>query len=291
MDTSLALQARIRAARSFDPARYLKFDVDGACIGYVRRDLAEHLRRFKNVFVLAESNVAFRPEVDTPADRSVAMASVARGLEAQGLLSRWRDETYDIRGADDSAGLFKLERAAVRFFGFIAQAVHVNGLVAQGRAMSMWIARRSADKAIDPGMLDNMVGGGVASGLSIRETLMKEAWEEAGIPAEIAATAHSVGSLCIRREVPDGLHSEIIHVHDLFLPPDFAPVNQDGEVAELHLSTLADVLCEIQDGARYTVDATLVALDCLVRHGTLDERWASAIHAPLPLTSSPGSTL
>jgi len=73
-------------------------------------------------------------------------------LEAQGLLLSWRDETYDGR-AGDGTGLFKLERAAARFFGFDAQAVHVNGLVAKGGAMSMWIARRSADEAIDPGLV------------------------------------------------------------------------------------------------------------------------------------------
>jgi len=284
----MALQERIRAARSFDPSRFLTFDVNGASIGYVRRDLAEHLRRFTNVLVVAESTVAFRQEVDSPVDRSAAMASIARDLEAQGLLSGWRDETYDIGRAGDGTGLFKLERAAVRFFGFIAQAVHVNGLVSESRTMSMWIARRSADKAIDPGMLDNMVGGGLASGLSIRETLLKEAWEEAGIPAEMATTARSAGSLRIWREVPEGLHSEIIHVHDLLLPPDFVPTNQDGEVAELRLSPLADVLREIEGVAGYTVDAALVTMDCLVRHGALDKRWASAIHAPM--ASSPNST-
>jgi 8-oxo-dGTP pyrophosphatase MutT (NUDIX family) len=289
MDTYTALEARIRAARSFDPARFLIFDVNGASVGYVRRDLVKHLRRFADILVVAESTVAFRQEVDSPAERSAAMASIARALEAQGLLSSWRDETYDIGTADDGTGLFKMERAAVRFFGFDAQAVHVNGLVAEGGSMSMWIARRSADKAIDPGMLDNMVGGGLASGLSVRETLAKEAWEEAGIPAELAATARHAGSLRIRREVPEGLHSEIIHVHDLFLPADFVPANQDGEVAELRLSPLGDVLCEISGGADYTVDAALVAIDCLVRHGRLDGHWASAIHAPL--ASSPRSTL
>ena len=43
----------------------------------------------------------------------------------------------------------------------------------------MWIARRSPAKAIDPGMLDNLVGGGVAAGQTITTTLIKEAWEEA----------------------------------------------------------------------------------------------------------------
>ncbi len=282
LDSRMTLQERIQAARSFDPARFLSFDVNGLSIGYVRRDLAEHLRRFPDVLVVGDRAVAFKREVDSAADRSSAMANVARALEALGLLSRWRDEIYDIVGASAGVCLFRMERAAVRFFGFMAQAVHVNGLVADGPNISMWIARRSADKAIDPGMLDNMVGGGLASGLSIGETLVKEAWEEAGIPAEIAATAQSAGSVRILREVPEGLHSEIIHIHDLFLPADFVPTNQDGEVAEQRLSPLPDVRREIEGDARYTVDAALVAMDCLVRHGVLDTHWASAIRAPLP---------
>ena len=95
--------------------------------------------------------MAFRQEVDSPADSSAAMASIARALEAQGLLSSWRDETYDIGRAADGTGLFKLERAAVRFFGFDAQAVHVDGLVAEGGIMSMWVAWRMPTKRSTPG--------------------------------------------------------------------------------------------------------------------------------------------
>ncbi len=43
----------------------------------------------------------------------------------------------------------------------------------------MWIARRSPTKPIDPGMLDNLVGGGLAAGLTVAQTLVKEGWEEA----------------------------------------------------------------------------------------------------------------
>jgi 8-oxo-dGTP pyrophosphatase MutT (NUDIX family) len=157
----------------------------------------------------------------------------------------------------------------------------VNGLVGAGTGRrSMWIARRSDDKAIDPGMLDNLVGGGLASGLTIRETLVKEAWEEAGIPARIAAAARHEGSLQIVREVAEGLHAETIHLHDLVLPAEFTPQNQDGEVAEVRLLSFEEAADQIAGDARFTVDAALVAMDCLARHGALDPRWPAAIRAP-----------
>ena len=47
--------------------------------------------------------------------------------------------------------VFELERAAARYFGVHTYAAHVNGLVRGERRRRMWLARRSATKAIDPG--------------------------------------------------------------------------------------------------------------------------------------------
>jgi 8-oxo-dGTP pyrophosphatase MutT (NUDIX family) len=134
----------------------------------------------------------------------------------------------------------------------------------------MWIARRSGTKPIDPGMLDNLVGGGVAAGTSVAATVVKEAWEEAGIPAALSAHARAAGSVGILRMQPDGLHRETIHVHDLELPSAFAPVNQDGEVAGYRLvdvDTLVTVLGNAEGPDVMTADASLVAVDWLLRRG------------------------
>lgn len=257
---------RIRAARAFDRSRFVPFVADGRVLGHVRRDHLQWLRRFDDVFVTGGHAVSFRPELATPRARSEAMAYVARELSAAGRLSPWRGETYAIGCAADGPGAFELERCAVRFFGFRARAVHVNGLTdLQGRR-HMWIARRSPTKAIDPGMLDNMVGGGIASGSSVEATLLKEAWEEAGIEASSAARrARAAGVLEVLREVPEGLHAETIYVYDLTLPEAFVPVNQDGEVAQFRCLALEEVAAELESDAPYTVDAGLVALDCLER--------------------------
>jgi 8-oxo-dGTP pyrophosphatase MutT (NUDIX family) len=260
---------RLSAARSFDASRFIPFVADGRVLGHVRRDHAERLRRFGDILTIGESEMGFCPALDAHSTRSDAMARIARDLAAEGRLSAWRAETYDIVAEDGGASAFVLERCAVRFFGFTARAVHVNGLTRANGRPAMWIARRSARKAIDPGLLDNMVGGGLASGLSIEATLVKEAWEEAGIGQGLARSARAANTLRVLREVPDGLHAEIIHVYDLDLPEHFEPVNQDGEVAEFRRLALDEVARELEGDAAYTVDAALVAIECLERHGML----------------------
>jgi hypothetical protein len=54
-------------------------------------------------------------------------------------------------------------------------------------------------------------------------------------------------------------------VYDLDLPPDFLPVNQDGEVSEFTLVSFAEVRRLIEETDELAADAALVALDCLNR--------------------------
>jgi len=256
-----------RAARSFVPARFLPFELDGQVIGHVRRDLCPHLAPFGDVLEVEADRVTLVASLaDAPA-RTRAMRAVAEGLARANLLTRWRNETYDIGPAFGRPPQFAIERAAVRFFGFQSYAVHVNGLTWAGDLASMWIARRSPDKPIDPGCHDNLVGGGLASGHSIAGTVAKEAWEEAGVDAALAATARASGAIRVVREVSEGLHRQIIFVHDLRLPDGFVPVNQDGEVAGFRRLPIDRVVAELEAGAPYTIDAAVVIVHWLVRQG------------------------
>ena len=74
----------------------------------------------------------------------------------------------------------------------------MNGYVRTGPRpadVKMWVARRSATKPTYPGMLDNMVAGGLGFGHSPRYTVLKESMEEATIPIEIAKNAIPVGTI------------------------------------------------------------------------------------------------
>jgi 8-oxo-dGTP pyrophosphatase MutT (NUDIX family) len=261
------------ARRLASPAvAFVDFVVDGHRVGAITAARAGRLAAFDDVFRRERDRLVLVPRLDTPASRDDALARVARALADEGALSAWRDERYDVAPPGGGPLLFRLERAAARHFGIATRAVHVNGLVRSTHGTAMWLARRSASKAIDPGRLDNLVGGGIASGMGIADTLVKEADEEAGIDAALASCATPARDLRVHRLEPDGLQDEILHAHDLWLPDGFRPLNRDGEVAGYRLVPLGELpaLLAQDDGPdALTVDASLVALDALLRLGTI----------------------
>lgn len=268
-----ALHARLAAALAPPATPLVRLEADGALMGELTPPRAERLAAFRDVFDAVDGRIVFAPACASFEARTAALARVARTLADEGALTAWRDERYEIRSAPGRPPAFLLERAAARYFGVATAAVHVNGLVDPGPGASMWIARRSPAKAIDPGMLDNLVGGGLAAGATVRDTLAKEAWEEAGIDAEAASRAEAAGTLHVRRLQPDGLQRETIHAFDLWLPPDFVPANRDGEAVEHRLVPLArvpELLARSEGADVMTADASLVALDALIRLGAID---------------------
>jgi 8-oxo-dGTP pyrophosphatase MutT (NUDIX family) len=247
------------------------------------------LARWPDVFGIADDSVTLAACFNTVDLRSAALASVIGALAADGRIPGWRNETYAIRNAFDAPPLAYIERAASRFFGTMTYAVHLNGVVeyahgqapsgaAPGGAPQLWIARRSDTKATDPGMLDNVVAGGIGWGFGIAETIVKECWEEAGIPAQIAASAVAGRTAHVLQSLPEGTQAEQIFIYDLALPADFAPRNQDGEVGEHRLARIDEVARWIEEGA-LTVDASLATLDCLLRRRWIDEEACEGIDA------------
>ncbi|MFO1414381.1 MAG: DUF4743 domain-containing protein [Burkholderiales bacterium] len=282
-DTALsALHARLAAALAPPRQALVPLLTGGSVVGALTPARVDRVARWERIFRVNNGAVEFVPDLADEPARTAAMAGVARTLADEGALSPWRDERYAVAAGDGAPVLFRLERAAARYFGVHTVAVHVNGLVRAAGGRRMWLARRSPTKAIDPSQLDNLVGGGVAADTDVPRTLVKEAWEEAGIDAALARTAQPCGTVGIRRQQPDGLQWETIHVHDLWLPASFVPSNQDGEAVEHRCVVLpeAAVLAAHRDGPDLvTADASLVILDCLLRHGLVPEtsRW----HAPL----------
>jgi 8-oxo-dGTP pyrophosphatase MutT (NUDIX family) len=227
---------------TFRAELYVPLTLGGKRIGWLRPELAARLGSWKQTFSASADRVSLlKPENLTP---------IAEQLAEEGFIPGWRNERYRIADA------FEIERAAARPFGLTTQAVHLNGIAGQ----RMWLARRSPSKQIDPGMLDNLVAGGVGCGFSVLDTLIKEAWEEAGIPAQLARKAVASATVSVLREVPEGVQSETVSIYDLELPEDFQPRNQDGEVSEFRLLTFSAVEDEV-----LTYEAALVARHYLQR--------------------------
>ena len=269
------IEARLGALLAPPTDTLVPLRVDGQRIGFLTPERAQRLARF-DVFRRRADALEIACE---RRERDGAMAEVARTLAAEGALSAWRDERYAVRTQFDASPLFEIERAAARYLGIRTYAAHVNGLVRASDGIRMWLARRSATKAIDPGMLDNLVGGGIAAGTTIVDTVVKESWEEAGIPAATARQATQTAELTVFRQQRDGIQHETIYAHDLWLPPDWAPENQDGEAVEHRLVTLAaaaGIIANETPPDVMTADASLVTLDCLVRLGAIAPRGSFA---------------
>ena len=205
------------------------------------------------------------------AERSAFFASANRQLQQAGLVKAWRDETYPVLAASGQGPLLAtLERAASRFWGTLTFGAHCNGYLAgpDGRPSHLWIARRAFDKAVDPGLLDNLIGGGVRFGQTPAAAVLREGWEEAGLRADQMQALRPGRRFTVLRDVPEGLQHEQVSVYDLALPAGLQPQNQDGEVHSLTLMPMEQALAHAAAGDM-TVDATLATLDFALRHRLL----------------------
>ncbi|MCY7387667.1 MAG: DUF4743 domain-containing protein [Burkholderiales bacterium] len=281
------LDAFVQTACAFDPTdSLLPFTVQGVLAGWMKRSFAERLTEWPEFFSVRQRGVGMLGDFETPLHRSVAIAEVVESLATETVINGWRGELVTVAETFYSPPLFHIERAASRYFGLTMYASHLNGLTMRHGEMHMWIAQRADAKAVDPGKLDNLAAGRIARGMSPFETLVKESFEEAGIPPELAKTSISTGAVRCKREVEEGLHHEIMFVHDLILPETFTPQNQDGEVSGFQCVPVAEMMARLEKNPdEFTVDAALVVLDCLIRRGYINPNrkdYLEIIHALRP---------
>jgi 8-oxo-dGTP pyrophosphatase MutT (NUDIX family) len=257
----------IREAQRFDPAAHVSLLCGGARIGWLRKANAQRLMAWPDIFKRDAGGVRIAEHLASVDARTEALNGVTHELHEQGAITGWRDERYAVVTSFDAPPLFTIERAAARYLGVTTFAAHANGYCGEGAACEMWLARRADTKPIDPGMLDNLVGGGMSAGVAPLETIVREAREEAGIAEPFARKALATGTVQLLREVPEGVQSEHIFVFELELPRDFSPHNEDGEVAEFRRLPLAGVVALLEGTAAITLDASLVMLKFLERQG------------------------
>jgi 8-oxo-dGTP pyrophosphatase MutT (NUDIX family) len=260
---------RIATCRRWDPAAYRPLVIDGRTLGRVGYAFARRLAGYPEVFAVGEDAVAFAPGLDDFDSRSQAVAGVLLDLKAQGEIPLWRGEAYPVLPRWGAAPVLKIERAATPLLGIRSFGVHLNGLVRDAGGLKMWVGKRAADKETAPGKLDHIVAGGQPFGLGVRENLIKEAWEEAGIPAELAARAVPTGAISYRCERPEGLRDDVAFCYDLELPADFVPENTDGEVESFALWPIEEVLARIRAGEDFKFNVNLVVIDLAIRHGLI----------------------
>ena len=261
---------RIAECNAHDLSGFLPFCIGVARPGWVKPGFARRLEAFPETFAVDGGGVRTVPALDGFEARTEAVEPVLRALSDAGAIGRWRDEAYPVGGGLAGPHLMLMDRSAIPYFGIRAHGVHVNGYVRDGSRFLMWIGRRARDKATYPGMLDNFVAGGQPAGIGLMENVIKEAGEEAGVPADLAATARPVGAVSYCQETAEGLKPDVMYCYDLELPSDFVPEPRDGEIEEFHLWPVERVMETVADSAEFKFNCNLVCIDFFIRHGLID---------------------
>lgn len=265
----MSLLDRLADCAQFTPEAYRPFVVAGQSLGRVGHDFATALAAFPDVFTATFDAVTLNDDLTTPETRTEAVATVLDALRAQGLIPGWRGEPYPVSTGFYDPPLLTIERAAAVKFGTMAYGVNLNAYVQKEDGIYMWIARRSDQKPVAPGKLDHAVAGGQPTGISVHENLIKECWEEAGIPAELARQSTPVGTISYLTEREGGLRHSLFFNFDLELSDGFQPRNTDGEVQSFALWPMHDVIDRMRDTEDFKFDVPIAILEFAIRHSII----------------------
>lgn len=256
-----ALRERLqqRAVRA-TPDDWLAVVIAAAEIGIASPDIASFLASAMRRFVLTDYRLVLDDDGMSVGQRSELLAEASQRLRDEGLLAGWRNELLDVRTSLATPAVAVIERAACRALGLPTFAVHLNAFTADGALM---VAQRAADKAVDPGRWDNLVGGMMPAGESEMDALRREAHEEAGLDLALLPVQR-IGEIPIARPIPEGWMVETISAYTTTLPAAIDLANQDGEVAQIRARSIDDVL-EAIERDEFTLEAALVTVEAL-RH-------------------------
>lgn len=254
-----ALAALRTRARESPPSDYLTLRCGAQHLGYLPSQHAKWLADTLEHCAFQQNALVWNAQHASPVRRSAELQAALLRLRDLGRVAGWRNEYFCYWSQADTGpephqpAWVRVERAGFRFLGMMSHAVHINGFTPDGR---MWCGQRSAGKATDPGMWDNVTAGGLSAGETLSGCARRELWEEAGYRLEVLQQLIPAGRVRISRATPTGWHDEMLHVFNLVLPADFVPCNQDGEVQGFECLSAPEVMAKILAG-QFAADAAL----------------------------------
>jgi 8-oxo-dGTP pyrophosphatase MutT (NUDIX family) len=200
---------------------------------------------------------------------------LARDANKFGVLKGWRNELYAIFGPDKQLA-FSMERSASPLFGIVTYGVHMTVYVKNGKEIKIWVPRRARNKQTYPGMLDNTVAGGIASGEDPFKCLIREAEEEASLPEDLVRpnvqACGTISYFTVRGKQAGGetglFQPECQYIYDLEIPESAICKPGDNEAENFQLWSVEEVQKALGEGS-FKPNCALVLLDFFVRHGIL----------------------
>ena len=263
----------IHACNNFNSNSYIPFLVENQRYGWVSADFAQKLSAWPELFMISTEHIRLEKSLKTFDSRSQALLDPLNELLRENYVEAWRNEYYPVTLDWHTPAVMKIERAACPYFGIRAYGVHLNGFVRKRDGIHMWVAKRDRNKQTYPGLLDNMVAGGQPIGLGLKENLIKECGEEAGLPVKISSQATSTSFISYTHLMPHmpegGVKPDQIFCFDIELPHDFDPKPIDGEVESFHLWPIEKVAETVRTTNKFKFNCNLVIIDFLIRHGVI----------------------
>lgn len=249
-----------------------------ADLGYILPSVAEAFRGLPDWLVNDDDRTLTLTSGSTEEERSRIVAATAEAMRATDhfkILRGWRNELYPVYGPNRDL-LFSIERATSALFGVVTYGCHMMAYTKQEGELKLWVPRRAATKQTYGGMLDNTVAGGIATGESPFECIVREAGEEASLPEDLVRKdVRAVGTVTyfhIRDRRAGGetklLQPEVQYIYDLELAEDVEPKPSDDEVEAFELMTVDEARVALRDG-EFKPNCAVVLLDFFVRHGLL----------------------
>lgn len=247
-------------------------------LGYMLPSVVELFRGVPNWEIDDDARILYLAAGSNAEERSRVVETTLLAMRETGhfkVLDKWRGELYAVYGMGKEL-LFNVERSASPLFGVITYGVHLTAFTRKDGELKIWTPRRARSKQTYGGMLDNAVAGGIASGESPFESLVRECGEEASLPEELVRkNAKACGTVTywyVRDERAGGetnlMQPEVQYVYDLELPEDTIPKPGDDEVEEFYLWSVEEVQEAMRNG-EFKPNCSLVVLDFFVRHGIL----------------------
>jgi 8-oxo-dGTP pyrophosphatase MutT (NUDIX family) len=243
------------------PGHRLPFRLGPHVVGYVLPATADALAAFPGISRTPAGVTLHTPET---------LPAIAQALATTGQ-GRHRREAFDVRSTPTGPVLSTIDRGALPVFGIQAQGIHLDAILPRADGPHIWIARRAANKALDPGKLDHVVAGGIPAGLTPLETLLKEAEEEASMPAALAAAARPVGTIAYAMDRPEGLRRDLLHCYEVTVDESFTPRANDGEVEAFELWPLSRAFEAVRDTDDFKFNVNLVLMKLFSRYGLLSK--------------------
>ena len=184
-------------------------------------------------------------------------------------------ERFPVYASKTGELVLNMNGCGVDLFGVISNGVQMIAYVeTKEEGRKFWVPRRAKTKMSYPGMLDIVVGGSLTRRESAFDCLVREAREQVAIPeACTTALVKACGTLSYKMDRMDdgreGCRHQVQYLYEMELPEGISPRPKDGEVEELMLMGIDEIVDALRRG-EFKLNCGMTWMSYLVRHGIVN---------------------